>query len=82
LNNSFHSSNNKNALLVKERFKEECIMSKSKGIMSEDLKSEIAKELRVNEKVRAEGWGAVSSRDCGNMVKKAIEIADRSAKRT
>jgi len=57
-------------------------MSKSKGIMSEDLKSEIAKELRVNEKVRSEGWGAVSSRDCGNMVKKAIEIADRSAKRT
>lgn len=53
-------------------------MSRSKGIMSENLKTEIAKELGVDDKVKSEGWGAVSSKDCGNMVKKAIEIAERN----
>ncbi len=48
------------------------------SVMSEELKYEIAKELGVDDKVEHEGWGAVSSRDCGNMVKKAIEIAQRN----
>ena len=46
--------------------------------MSEALKYEIAKELGVYDTVKSEGWGAVSSRDCGNIVTKAIEIAERS----
>lgn len=45
--------------------------------MSENLKQEIARELGVYETVKNSGWGAVSSRDCGNMVTKAIEIADK-----
>jgi small acid-soluble spore protein F (minor alpha/beta-type SASP) len=45
--------------------------------MSEELKSEIAKELGVYNTVSNEGWGSVTSRDCGNMVKKAIEMAER-----
>lgn len=50
----------------------------NKKVMSENLKYEIAKELGVYEKVKQEGgWGNVSSRDCGNMVTKAIEIANR-----
>lgn len=53
-------------------------MSRSRGLMSENLKYEIARELGVDGVVRSEGWGGVSSRDCGNMVKKAIEIAERS----
>jgi small acid-soluble spore protein F (minor alpha/beta-type SASP) len=53
-------------------------VSRSKGIMSENLKTEIAKELGVDDKVKSQGWGAVSSKDCGNMVKKAIEIAERN----
>jgi len=40
------------------------------------LKLEIAKELGVDQIVKSEGWGAVSSRDCGNIVAKAIEIAN------
>lgn len=52
------------------------IMSK----MSEALKHEIAKELGVYETVKNSGWGDVSSRDCGHMVTKAIEIAERSVK--
>jgi len=49
--------------------------------MSDALKSEIAKELGVYDTVRHEGWGSVSSRDCGNIVTKAIEIAERSIKK-
>lgn len=46
-------------------------------MMSEKLKYEIARELGVDQIVRQEGWGSVSSRDCGNIVRKAIEIAER-----
>ena len=54
-------------------------MGKNKGLMSENLKEEIAKELGVYDKVKQEGWGSVSSKDCGSMVAKAIEIANRKA---
>ena len=54
-------------------------MSGKKGILSDKLKYEIAKELGVYETVRDRGWGDVSSRDCGNIVKKALERAERSA---
>ena len=51
-----------------------------KTVMSENLKEEIAKELGVYEKVKQDvGWGNASSKDGGNMVKKAIEIANRKA---
>jgi len=46
--------------------------------MSDGLKTEIAKELGVYNTVATEGWGSVTSRDCGNIVKKAIERAERS----
>jgi small acid-soluble spore protein F (minor alpha/beta-type SASP) len=46
--------------------------------MSEQLKEEIARELGVYDTVKNEGWGSVTSRHCGNMVRKAIEIANRS----
>ncbi|MBR5236495.1 MAG: alpha/beta-type small acid-soluble spore protein [Clostridia bacterium] len=53
-------------------------MSK-RSIMSNQLKEEIAKELGVYESVQKNGgWGDVSSRDCGNMVTKAIEMAERA----
>ncbi len=53
-------------------------MGRRGGIMSETLKAEIAKELGVYDIVKNEGWGSVSSRDCGNIVKKAIEMAERN----
>jgi small acid-soluble spore protein F (minor alpha/beta-type SASP) len=46
--------------------------------MSDNLKYEIAKELGVYNTVQNEGWGSVTSRDCGNIVKKAIEMAERN----
>ena len=55
-------------------------MPSKKSTMTDNLKEEIAKELGVYEKVKQDGsWGNVSSKDCGNMVKKAIEIANRKA---
>lgn len=52
----------------------------NKKLMSENLKEEIAKELGVYEQVKQDGcsWANVSSKDCGNIVKKAIEIANKS----
>lgn len=53
-------------------------MARSKTLMSENLKEEIAKELGVYEKVKQDGgWGNVSSKDCGSMISKAIEIANK-----
>ncbi|HHX74023.1 MAG TPA: small, acid-soluble spore protein, alpha/beta type [Firmicutes bacterium] len=47
-------------------------------IMSDALKEELAEELGVADIVRQEGWGGVSSRNCGNLVKLAIERAERA----
>ena len=41
------------------------------------LKEEIAKELGFYDVVEREGWGGIKSRDAGNMVKRAIEMAER-----
>jgi small acid-soluble spore protein F (minor alpha/beta-type SASP) len=46
--------------------------------MSTELKQEIAQELGFSDTLRQEGFGGVSSRDCGNMVKMAIELAERT----
>lgn len=55
-------------------------MSRNRNsVMSENLKEEIAKELGVYEQVKQDGgWGNVSSKTCGNIISKAIEIANRS----
>ena len=48
-----------------------------KSIMSDRLRVEIAKELGFYDTVEREGWGGIKARDAGNMVKKAIEMAER-----
>lgn len=53
-------------------------MSRRRSIMSDSLKAEIAKELGVYETVATEGWGSVSAKNCGNIVKVAIEMAERN----
>ncbi len=60
------------------KYKGGFIMKRS--IMSENLKDQIARELGVYDTVKNEGWGSVSSRNCGNLVKKAIEIANETFK--
>ncbi len=48
------------------------------GMMSEAFKEELAKELGFYDTLKAEGWGGVTTRDAGNLVKRAIEIAEES----
>ena len=54
-------------------------MARKNSKMSENLKEEIAKELGVYDQVKKDGgWENVSSKTCGNIVSKAIEIANRA----
>ncbi|BCV20843.1 small, acid-soluble spore protein, alpha/beta type [Moorella sp. Hama-1] len=53
-------------------------MARRRGIMSDALKWELAKELGVADTVATEGWGGVPSRQCGNLVRLAIEKAEQS----
>jgi len=48
-------------------------MARNKGLMSEQLKYEIARELGVDQIVATEGWGGVSSRDCGELYPKQLK---------
>ena len=47
-----------------------------RGVMSEALKVELAKELGFYDVVQKEGWGGIKARDAGNMVKRAIQMAE------
>jgi len=54
-------------------------MARNRGIMSDRLKFELAKELGVADEVARSGdFGNVSSRNCGNLVRLAIERAEQS----
>lgn len=54
-------------------------MANRHKVMSESLKEEIARQMGVEDQVRRDnGWGSVSSRDCGRIVQKAIEMAENS----
>jgi len=46
--------------------------------MSDAFKVELAKELGFYDTVQREGWGGIKARDAGNMVKRAIEIAEQA----
>ena len=52
-----------------------------KGVMSDELKMRVAQELGFADTLKQEGFQGVSSGDCGNMVKKAIEIAEQNLNR-
>lgn len=51
---------------------------RSRGVMSEKLKYELAKDLGFQETVDREGWGSIRAKDAGNMVKRAIQIAEKA----
>lgn len=53
-----------------------------RSMMSEELKTELAKELGFYDTVQKEGWGGIKASDAGNMVKKAIELAERAARQS
>ncbi|WP_203364430.1 small, acid-soluble spore protein, alpha/beta type [Bacillus sp. REN10] len=51
-------------------------MGRRRGVMSDQLKEELAKELGFYDTVQREGWGGITTRDAGNMVRRAIELAE------
>jgi small acid-soluble spore protein F (minor alpha/beta-type SASP) len=51
-----------------------------RGVMSEQFKYELAEDLGFLETVQREGWGGIRAKDAGNMVKRAIQIAEQAAK--
>lgn len=53
-------------------------MGRRGGTMSDALKVELAKELGFYDTVQRDGWGGITTRDAGNMVKRAIEIAEQA----
>ena len=56
-------------------------MSRRRSVMSEQFKAELAKDLGFYDKVQQEGWGGITTKDAGNMVKRAIQIAEQTAAR-
>ena len=58
-------------------------MSRNSKLISNNLREEIARELGVYDQVKKDGgsWENVSSKTCGNIVSKAIEIANRSVEK-
>ncbi|UFU01516.1 alpha/beta-type small acid-soluble spore protein (plasmid) [Radiobacillus kanasensis] len=56
-------------------------MGRRRGVMSDHLKEEIAKELGFYDTVKQEGWGGIRARDAGNMVKRAIQMAEEQMTR-
>lgn len=51
-------------------------MGRKRSTMSEQFKYELAKDLGFYDTVQREGWGGIRTKDAGNMVKRAIQIAD------
>lgn len=50
-----------------------------RSVMSEQLKYELAKDLGFYDTVQEEGWGGIRAKDAGNMVKRAIQLAEQAA---
>lgn len=49
-----------------------------RGVMTESFKQELARDLGFSDKVEREGWGAITAKEAGNMVKRAIQLAEQS----
>ncbi|PLR80261.1 protein sspF [Bacillus canaveralius] len=52
-------------------------MGRRRGIMSEGFKEELAKDLGFYDVVQRDGWGGIRAKDAGNMVKRAVELAQQ-----
>lgn len=53
-------------------------MSRRKGVMSEELKYELAHDLGFGEKVEDGDWGDVTTREAGMLVREAIKRAEKA----
>ena len=53
-------------------------MGRRRGGMCNRFKEELAKELGFYDTVQKDGWGGITARDAGNMVKRAVQMAEES----
>ena len=53
-------------------------MGRRRGVMSERFKEELAKDLGFYDTVQKEGWANIRAKDAGNMVKRAVQIAEQA----
>lgn len=53
-------------------------MSRRRGVMSERLKYELAKELGFDHKVKDGDWGNITTREAGSLVRAAIRRAEQA----
>jgi len=53
-------------------------MGRRRSVMSEQLKMEVAKDLGILNTVQQEGWGGIKAKDAGNMVRRAIQLAEEA----
>lgn len=51
-------------------------------VMSEETKMKLGERLGVAEIARTQGWGGVPSRQCGNLVREAIRLAEEELSRS
>lgn len=49
-----------------------------RGVMSEQFKVELARDLGFLHKVESGGWGSITTKEAGNMVKRAVQIAEQA----
>jgi small acid-soluble spore protein F (minor alpha/beta-type SASP) len=52
-------------------------LARRRGFMSARFKEELAKDLGFYDVVQKEGWGGIRAKDAGNMVKRAVELAQQ-----
>lgn len=58
-----------------------CMSRRRRSVMSDELKYELAKDLGFYDTIKEEGWGGIKAKDAGNMVKRAIQLAEQAASR-
>jgi small acid-soluble spore protein F (minor alpha/beta-type SASP) len=71
----FYSVNTMTTPTKKEAF---LMGRRNRGVMSEQFKYELAKDLGFYDTVQRDGWGGITTKDAGNMVKRSIEIAEQA----
>lgn len=50
-------------------------------LMSEQLKNDLGRRMGVAHIVEREGWGGVPARECGALVRAALEVAEQDLAR-
>lgn len=53
-------------------------LGRRRGVMSEQFKEVLAKDLGFYDTVQREGWSGIRAKDAGNMVKRAVQIAEQT----